>query len=275
MVRHIKRKHSGLLDDIKEKTSCATNPTNIFSKNNNVSSTRKGPTDENDLVGSLYAAFKKGLTRQKMIKEMSDYFQQSSSITIYPLFSAVNNHAADLPIGFRTLTCSNCLTAPIDPIRLSDIAREGSAALSLIPRHVCNHEDLEIQRRRAENKIHLDVIKTWNELHQISIRGLANIVHSSIGPDAAVSIDAIEEVSLSSLIADSMPVCLGKVDENHWACRALCDNRRHKSAVINDIELMNILNLAKSTFAPFRAQINGKEHYFYIWIRLKSTTTGP
>jgi hypothetical protein len=70
---------------------------------------------------------------------------------------------------------------------------------------------------------------------------------------------------LKSQIESSLHVNLGKIDKNHWAYRAL-DDKESKRTMINDNELMDFLNLAKATFAPFQAEIDGKARHFYLWV---------
>jgi len=60
-------------------------------------------------------------------------------------------------------------------------------------------------------------------------------------------------------------VKLGKIDKNHWAYRAL-DDKENKRTVIDDNELMDFLNLAKATFAPFQAEIDSKAQHFNLYV---------
>ena len=166
--------------------------------------------------------------------------------------------------AFRTYICVDCLTGTIDPITLSDFRRLGFAVFK--PGHICKQEDLEIRKRRAEKKLYVDVIKKWDELRLLSIRYLANIVHQWVGPNKDIHMKVIEERDLKSQIADSLPTNLGKTGKSHWAYRTLNNKEENKRTVIDDTELMDFLNLASATFAPFRAEMDGKEHYFYLYI---------
>jgi hypothetical protein len=75
-----------------------------------------------------------------------------------------------------------------------------------------------------------------------------------------------EESDLKSQIESSLHVNLGKIDKNHWAYRALDNKKENKRTVIDDNELIDFLNLAKATFAPFQAEIDGKARHFYLWV---------
>jgi hypothetical protein len=55
------------------------------------------------------------------------------------------------------------------------------------------------------------------------------------------------------------------LDNNHWAYRALNENE-DKGTPIDNNELLDFLNLAKSTFALFQAEAGGRLRHFYICI---------
>jgi hypothetical protein len=63
---------------------------------------------------------------------------------------------------------------------------------------------------------------------------------------------------------------LGKLDENHWAYRALNENENENNkTVIDNNELLDFLNLAKLTLALFQAEADGRLRRFYICISSK------
>jgi hypothetical protein len=66
-----------------------------------------------------------------------------------------------------------------------------------------------------------------------------------------------------------LPINLGKINKNHWAARALA-SKENKRTAINDTELMDFLNLAKATLAPFCVEIDGKERFFFLFISPES-----
>ena len=66
--------------------------------------------------------------------------------------------------------------------------------------------------------------------------------------------DRVEEIKskYSKPWIEGSYINLGRLDNNHWVYRALNENE-DKKTVIDDNELLEFLNLAKSTFAPFQA----------------------
>jgi hypothetical protein len=59
---------------------------------------------------------------------------------------------------------------------------------------------------------------------------------------------------------------LGEIDKNHWAYKAI--SGENKVAVIDNKELMDFFHHSLATAAPFRAEIDGKERYFYLIVLL-------
>jgi hypothetical protein len=142
---------------------------------------------------------------------------------------------------------------------LSDWNELGAEAFH--PNHVCKQQDLN-RRREAAKQRQFDFITKWNELRLLSICYLSYLVHLSVGVHNDIIMNAVEKDNLKSKIVPSMLINLGKIDKNHWAYRAL--NDKDKKIVISNSELMAFLNLAKATFAPFRAEMEGIERYFYL-----------
>lgn len=64
---------------------------------------------------------------------------------------------------------------------------------------------------------------------------------------------------------DYLPTNLEKIDKNHWASRAFIA-KESKGTTIDNTELMDFLNLTRSTFAPFQAKIDGEARYFCLYI---------
>jgi hypothetical protein len=217
--------------------------------------------------------------KTKKLTEIENFFSKSSNSTIFPPLSIGPNPSPLLseitgiskqattefnpPVGFRTYICANCLTGPIDPVRLADFINLGPLAFE--DRHTCKQEDLENRKRRAEKKIYIDVIKTWDELRKLSIQYLADIVHQMVGLHSPIPLLAFEKMGLKPWIENSLTTNLGKIDKNHWAYRALIA-KESKGTTIDNTELMDFLNLTKATFAPFQAEIDGEARYFYLYI---------
>jgi hypothetical protein len=170
----------------------------------------------------------------------------------------------ELPVGFKMYTCGECFTAPIDPVKLSDFMRHGPDAFR--PTHVCRQEDLEIKRQRTEKGIHLDFITTWDKLRSFSIGFLANMLRQWVGPQKDVSTNVIEVDELTSRDGKLLPVELGTIGNNHWIYRASRNDKHVGSTTIDENELKAFLNLAKGTFALFRAKIQNQDKYFYAYI---------
>jgi hypothetical protein len=241
---------------------------------------------EKDIVDWMYERIKELKSKKDKMTEIKNvvFSSKSSDSTyigqsIFPLLS-IGLNAGPPPseltgmskqatvefnptVGFRTYICADCLTAPIDPVRLSDFITLGPLAFE--PRHTCKQEDLENIKRRAEKKIYLDVVTTWDELRKLSIQYLADIVHQMVGLHSSIPLCALEKTHLKPWIEKSLSINLGKIDKNHWAYRALIV-KESKGTTIDNTELMNFLNLAKATFAPFQAEIDGEVRYFYLYI---------
>jgi hypothetical protein len=189
------------------------------------------------------------------IKEMKTFGQRGS--TIFPFPSPVLNSTIDLPVGFHSYTCEKCLTAPIDPVRLSDFLMKGPLAFR--SNHVCKQEDLETQKSRKENGVIIDFIRVRSELNSAEIKFIADIVHQWYGPKNDSTIHVVEVDDSISQHWDFLPRNLGKVANGHWAYRALGADKRKGTTIIDERELMKFLELEKSTFAIFRAMLGDKE----------------
>lgn len=267
MVRHIKSKHAGLGKPVKEKT-LDTNQTksdklaqaNGSSPHYRSKRPAKALEQENDLVDIVYEDVRKTKDKENKIKEIEEFFGQanttpSNNVPMSPL---------ELPVGFKMYTCAECFTAPIDPVKLSDFMRHGPDAFR--PTHVCRQEDLEIKRQRANKGIHLDFITTWDKLRSFSIGFLANMLRQWFGPLKDVSTNVIEVDELTCRNGKLLPVELGTIGNDHWIYRASRNDKHIGSTTIDENELKAFLNLAKGTFALFRAKIKNQDKYFYAYI---------
>jgi hypothetical protein len=271
MVRHIERVHGGQGKPVKVKSSAVYQSIpNVCGRTTSpsVSHTKK-PSDttrreENDLVDAIYEDVMKANAKMNKIREIKAFFSEPSDSTTFLLPTTVPLPSIDPPVGFRMYVSADCLTGPIDPVRLSDFMAKGPAAFRST--HACKQEDLEIIRRRAEQKIYIDFITIWDRARLLSISFLANLVHQWYRPHNNAYIQIIEEKNSTYQIADLVPVNLGKIANNHWAYRASADKEGNGMTTIDDTELMDFLNLAKGTFAPFRVQIKNEEKYLYAYI---------
>jgi hypothetical protein len=211
---------------------------------------------KDDLVDMYYDRFRK-------FKEMKAFFGQRGS-TIIPFPTPLLNSDNDPPVGFHSYTCTKCLTAPIDPVKSSDFWTKGP--LVFRPNHMCRQEDLETQKRRRENGVIVDVIRVWNELNSSAIKFMANIVHQLYGSKNDLSIHVAEVDDSISQQWDFLPTNLGKVADGHWAYRALGADKHKGTAIIDESELMEFLELEKSTFAIFRVRLRDKEKILYAYL---------
>jgi hypothetical protein len=276
MVRHIRRLHNGLGDPVKEKPSATDSSIqNIFADSDIPSSlSERGRRNallakDNDFVDIFYDKFSK-------IKEIMAFSGQRGS-TIFPLPGPFPVPTIDPPVGFHTYVCTDCLTAPIDPVTSSDFMIKGPLAFK--SNHVCQQEYLEIKKRRAENGIMIDVIKSWNELRSSSIKFIAKLVHQWYGPENDVSIHVAEvDDSISQSWKVSSGQCsdydlplpretnLGAVADDHWIYRALGGDKHKGTTTIDERELKDFLELEGSTFAIFRVKVRNEEKDLYAYL---------
>jgi hypothetical protein len=292
LQRHILRAHNAIGDPVKDKTSTTGQYMSaVSSKNTKLSSLHSKQVaspkheKEKDIVDWMYERVKELKSKKDKMTEIKNLSSKSPDSTyigqsIFPLPS-IGPNASPPPsemtgmskqatvefnptVGFRTYICANCLTAPIDPVSLSDFITLGPLAFE--PRHTCKQEDLENIKRRAEKKIYLDVVTTWDELRKLSIQYLADIVHQMVGLHSSIPLCAFEKTQLKPWIEKSLSINLGKIDKNHWAYRALIVKESKGTTTIDNTELMNFLNRTRATFAPFQAEIDGEVRYFYLYI---------
>lgn len=261
--------HYGVGKPVKDKTSDA-NQARPDRDRPNWSSPRhpkKKPSkpfegEEFDLVDTVHEKVKETQVKTDKIKEIEAFFSQAH--TGIPPLNIVPMSPIDLPVGFKMYTCGECLTSPIDPVKLSDFMRHGPDAFR--PTHVCRQEDLEIKRQRAKKGIHVDFITTWDKLRSFSIGFLANMLRQWFGPQKDVSTNVIEVDELTCRNGKLLPVELGTIGNDHWIYRASRNDKHLGSTTINENELRAFLNLAKGTFALFRAKIENQDKYFYAYI---------
>jgi hypothetical protein len=194
------------------------------------------------------------------------------------------------PVGFRSIICAQCLTGLVEAVLLSDFERIGPASFKV--EHVCKQEDLQKLKHFSE-KHYIDMTQ-WNELRGKVTKYLFNIVHQWVGLGKEVCLSAIEvpthifrleyskeksnsnkpdrveeiQLKYSRPWIEGSYISLEKLDENHWAYRTLYEDKLNKTMIDNN-EFLEFLNLAKSTFAPFQAEADGRLRRFYICISSK------
>jgi hypothetical protein len=261
MVRHIDRLHGGLDSPVKEKPSATDRPLRyIHVKSAPPSSSGKLSPDAFQAIEDFFDIYH---DRFRKIKEMKAFFEQRDS-TIFPFPGSLHESAIDPPVGFHSYTCGKCLTAPIDPVRSSDFLIKGPLAFR--SNHICRQEDLETQKRRGENGVIIDFIRVWNELNHSAINFMANIVRQWYGPKNDLSIHVVEVDDSISQRWNFLPRNLGKVADGHWAYRALGADKRKGITIIDERELMEFLELEKSTFAIFRVRLRDNEKKLCVYL---------
>jgi hypothetical protein len=149
----------------------------------------------------------------------------------------------------------------IDPIALSDFRKRGFLAFN--PNTYVSKKIFKPESGR-QKKIHMTLLQ--NGMRQQSINYLSFIVHQWFGSGKDIFLKAIEEPSLRPQIMDSLSTNLGRIDKSHWAYKAVSDG--NKVTVIDDKELLDFFHNSLATAAPFRAEIDGKERYFYLIVLL-------
>ena len=199
-----------------------------------------------------------------------------------------NIPSSNPPVGFRSFACAQCLTGLVDAVLLSEFERIGPASFNV--EHICKQEDLQKLDHISE-KHHIDMTH-WNELQGKVTIYIADVVHQWVGLGKEVCLSVIEvptnifrseyskeennnkdssdrvkeiKSKYSKPWIEGSYINLGKLDKNHWAYRALNENEDKKTAIDNN-ELLEFLNLAKSTLAPFQAEADGRLRHFYICI---------
>jgi hypothetical protein len=212
------------------------------------------------------------------------------NVSVNNISGSNNITSSNPPAGFRSFACAQCLTGLVDPVLLSDFERMGPTSFNF--EHACKQEDLQKFEHISEKR-HIDMTQ-WNELQEKVTKYLADIIHRWVGLGKEVCLsgtevpthifrseyskeknnengsDRVEEIKskYSKPWIEGSYINLGRLDNNHWAYRALNENE-DKKTVIDDNELLEFLNLAKSTFAPFQAETDGGLRHFYICISSK------
>jgi hypothetical protein len=270
MIRHIDRMHPGLGKPVKDKPSDVNQTRPDKSDWPNWSSPRypkkrpSKPIDGEgfDLIDTVHDIVKKTQVKTDKIKEIEAFFSQAHARMPSPAIVPVS--PIGLPVGFKMYTCEKCMTSPIDPVKMSDFIREGPDAFRIS--HVCRHEDLEIKKQRANKGIRLDLITTWDKLHSFSIEFIATSLHQWFGPQTDLCVNVVEVDELAFRDGKLLPINLGTIGSDHWIHRALNDDKRIGSTIIDENELKAFLKFANGTLALFRSEIKNQDKYFYASI---------
>ncbi|MGB7956475.1 MAG: hypothetical protein WCF23_21080 [Candidatus Nitrosopolaris sp.] len=190
----------------------------------------------------------------------------------YALFSPlinVNTFPTDIgiakPIGFSGI-CDVCQSGQIEAVW--NFVEDGSLTKVI---HACDAEAVMRVTHQSEEK--------RKALRHASVRRLADVVNYWIG-HAEVYLKAEEILPTESYDfvagAERPPshggyIRLGDLKENHWADRAIKENKKTSmatgAATINKNELMDFLGKARATFGAFRAKMpEGGTRDFFIYI---------
>jgi hypothetical protein len=187
------------------------------------------------------------------------------------------------PVGFRAEFCDTCLSSTIDPI--FSFNRLDSAVKTV---HTCNHQTLNM----IQNRTDISDFKTKSQ--ELITASLAHIISSRVGsesifliakelraPCSKYSVQYYAGKILPQYIVSEIPVPfsrervlskdpyidLGKVGNNHWARRA--KTAQDCKTILKMEELLEFLNLAKSTFGAFQVELeDGIQHYLFMHINL-------
>jgi hypothetical protein len=213
------------------------------------------------------------------------------NLSVNNITGSNNIPSTNPPVGYRSFTCAQCLTGLVDAVLLSEYERIGPASFNV--EHTCKQEDLQKFKHTSERN-YIDMTRR-NELQEKVTKYLADIIHQWVGLDKDVYLSSIEvpthifrseyskEKNNNKNISDKVEeikskyskpwiegsyIKLGMLDNNHWAYRALNENEDKGTATDNN-ELLDFLNHAKSTLAPFQAEVGGRLRNFYIFISSK------
>lgn len=137
--------------------------------------------------------------------------------------------------------------------------------------HACDNEAVMRATHLGEDK--------RKELRQVSVRSLADIVNYWIGhTEVYLKAEELVPTELNDFVSDAERrllhvgyISLEDLKENHWADRAIKENKKTAmvtgAAIISQNELMDFLSIARATFGIFRVRMpKGGTRYFFIYI---------
>jgi hypothetical protein len=264
------------------------------------------PSKRTSVIHEFIKFYRPIIQEHREFQEIVNYLKDHFSPPTHPQLTIADNGTYNIPVdnitgsnnipssnptvGFRSFVCAQCLRGLVEAVLLSDFERIGPASFKV--EHVCNQEDPR-KFKHISGKQHIDMTQ-WNELQEKVTRYLADIIHQWVGSGKEVCLSSIEvptcilrseyskeknnenrsdrleeiQSKYSKPWIEGSYINLGKIDKNHWAYRALNENE-DKKTVIDNNELLEFLNLTKSTFAPFQAEADGRLRQFHICISSK------
>jgi hypothetical protein len=194
-----------------------------------------------------------------------------------PVIHAPMNIPKD--VGFRWEFCDICLSGELDPIFSFD--RLDSAVKA---DHICNSQALS----KTQNRADISDFKKCSREQAISI--LKELSSNLLGsgpifltaeelqaPCSKPSLQYYVGKILPQYIFSKVPgpfyrqrvlskdpyIDLGKVSNDHWAHRA--NRGQDGKTILKMEELLEFLNLAKSTFGAFQVELeDGMQHYLFL-----------
>ncbi|PWU78959.1 MAG: hypothetical protein DLM72_19945 [Candidatus Nitrosopolaris wilkensis] len=187
---------------------------------------------------------------------------------LLPLIN-VNTFPTDIgiakPIGFSGI-CDLCLSGRIEAVW--NFVEDGSLTKVI---HACDDEVVMRVKRLAGDK--------RKAFHYASFRCLADAVNYWIGHgEVYLKAEELLPTERYDFVTDSERqstrgdyIGLGALTENHWADRAIKENKKIPTATgavnINKDELLDFLSIAGATFGVFRVKIpDGGTRDFFMYV---------
>jgi len=229
---------------------------NDFETNSRSEHTAEPLTVTNPLRNPVFEAVRSFIDVEKTYTQLS------------PLIN-VNTFPTDIgivkPIGFSGI-CDLCLSGQIEAVW--NFVEDGSLTKVI---HACDAELVMRVKHLAEDK--------KKALHQTSFRCLVDVVNYWIGHgEVYLKAEELLPTERYDFVTDSerQPlrgdfVGLGALRENHWAGRAIKENKKTPTATgavnINNDELLDFLSIAVATFGVFRVKIpDGGTRDFFMYV---------
>lgn len=169
------------------------------------------------------------------------------------------------PLGFRGI-CDLCLSGQIEAVW--NFVEDGSLTKII---HACDPEVVMRLKHLAEDK--------RKSFHYTSFRCLADAVNYWIGHDEVyLKAEELLPTERYDFVTDAKRppsygdyIGLGDLKENHWADRAIKENKKTPTAAgavtITKDELLDFLSIARATFGIFRVKMpDGGTRDFFMYI---------
>lgn len=227
-----------------------------------------------DAIDGFIDGFIKTAQKILQVKTLMGQLSNYSNLSYLPVINAPM--PTRKAVGLRWEFCDICLSAELDPI--SSFDRLDSAVKA---DHICNSQALSKTQNRADiseckKRIHERAISILEELISDLVRsGPIFLTADELqAPCIKPSLQYFAGHVLPQYIFSRAPgpfyrqrvlskdryIDLGRVSNDHWAHRA---NR----TILKMEELLEFLNLAKSTFGAFQVELeDGMQHYLFLYI---------